>query len=175
MTSKKENLILVMIVVLILAIIAGTGYWIWAKFAPPKEENKTSITSITEELKTEELKNQENVQEETQPAEEPVSPADEAKAIAPADVSVKVLNGGAAAGSAAKIRDLLKTKGYTKIEAANANLSGYASVTIYYKAEFKDQAEKIKETLAGQYKVIEMKEGANAKEPSGDIVVILGK
>jgi len=161
--------------VLILAVIGGTGYWIWAKFAPPREENKTSITNLAEDPKIEEPKEENNIQEETQPAEEPAPPADEAKTIALADVSVKVLNGGAPAGSAAKIRDLLKTKGYTKIEATNANLSGYAGATIYYKTEFKDQAEKIKEALVGQYKVIETKERINAKEASGDIVVILGK
>lgn len=179
----KENIILSAMAVLILAMIAGTGYWIWTKFASPREENKVSITSITEEPKAEEPKNEESIQEETKPAEEPTPPAaeepaysaDKEKTILPAEVNVKVLNGGAPPGSAAKIRDLLKTKGYTKIEAANANLSSYAGVNIYYRAEFKSEAEKIKEALAVQYKAIEMKEGTNAQEASGDIVVILGK
>ncbi len=169
MTTKKENLILAAMAVLILAMTAGAGYWIWQKFVPPREENKTSITNLAEEPETEEPKEEGNVQEE------PASPAAEEKVIAPADVSVKVLNGGAPAGSAGKIKDLLKTKGYAKTEAANANLSSYAGITIYYQAEFKSEAEKIKEALSSQYKVIEIKEGTNAKEPSGDVVVILGK
>lgn len=169
MSPKKEKLILLAIGIVILAAIAGTGYWIWAKFAPPKEENKISIEKLAEEKPEE--------KSAAEPAKEPISeekPAEEKK-INSVEVSVKVLNGGAAAGSAAKIRDLLKTKGYAKIEAANANLSSYTAVTIYYKSEFKSEAEKIKEALTGQYKVIETKEGTNAKEPSGDIVVVLGK
>lgn len=181
----KENIILSAMAVLILAMIAGTGYWIWTKFASPREENKVSITNLTEESKTEESKNKNNIQAESASsadkeaappaAEEPAYSADKEKTILPAEVNVKVLNGGAPPGSAAKIRDLLKTKGYTKIEAANANLSSYAGVNIYYRAEFKSEAEKIKEALAVQYKVIEMKEGTNAKEASGDVVVILGR
>lgn len=177
MTSRKENLILAAIAVLILAMIAGTGYWIWAKFAPPREENKISITDLNEEPKTEESKNKNNIQAESASSadKEAAPPAVEEKTILPAEVSVKVLNGGAAAGNAGKVKDLLKTKGYAKTEAANANLSSYTGVAIYYKTEFKSEAEKIKEALAGQYKTIALKEGANIQEINGDIVIILGK
>lgn len=174
MTSQKENLVLAAMAVLILAVIGAMGFWLWIKFAPPEEENKVSIVNLSEEQETGEQENENNIQAAPLTSEEPASSADK-KAISPADVNVKVLNGGAPAGSAAKIRDLLKNKGYTKIEAANANLSNYMAVTIYHQAEFKSEAEKIKEALAGQYKTIVLKEGMAVQEVNGNIVIILGK
>lgn len=155
--------------VLILAVIGAMGFWLWTKFAPPEEENKVSIEKLAEEKPEE--------KSAAEPVKEPISEEkpEEEKKINPAEVSVKVLNGGAPAGGAAKIRDLLKTKGYAKIEAANANLSSYTAVNIYYKTEFKSEAEKIKEAITSQYKTIALKEGMAVQEASGDVVVILGK
>ena len=172
MSPKKEKLILLAIGIVILAAIAGMGYWIWAKFKPAQEENKISIANLTEEPKKEG-----SVQEEpaSSAGEESTSPAAEEKAVAPAEINVKVLNGGAAAGMAGKIKNTLAAKGYAKTEAANANLSGYTGVIIYYQAAFAEQAQSVREILKPSYSAIEIKEGINTKEPSGDMVVILGR
>lgn len=167
---KNEKLILILICVFLFGIIFGSGYWLWSKLKPEKAEKKISIDNLPVEIPYEQKNAEANkVEEEVQ--EEII----EEKKVDLATIDIKVLNGGTTPGTATIIKDKLITAGFQKTEAANAALSTYRDVTVYYKAEFKDQVQEIKNILSGTYKIIETKEGANEKEVAGDIVIILGK
>lgn len=170
-SPKKENLILAVIVIIILALVFGSGFWVWGKVKPSKQERKISITNLVEEPKEQ---SSEAVQEGQKTEEQSQETPEDVKNITPADINVKVLNGGAAAGSAGKIKNTLVSKGYAKTEAGNANLSSYKGAVIYYQKEFKEPAREIKEIIKTNFAAVEIKEGINEKEIGGDIVVILG-
>lgn len=111
--------------------------------------------------------------ESAAPAREDAVPA---KLDAPAGVVVKVLNGGAAGGSAGKMVMYLKTSGYAKAEAGNANGSN-AGIVIYYSSGMEDEAKALQLTLLKLYKGVESKAASDAKVPeakTAPIVVVLG-
>ena len=169
-SPKNEKLLLVLICVFLFGIIFGSGYWLWAKLKPEKSEKKVSIENLPVEIPQEQKnveaeKTEEVIQEETI----------EVKKVDLATIDVKVLNGGTTPGTATVIKDKLIAAGFQKTEAANATLSSYTNVTIYFKTDFKDQVQDIKSILSATYKIIETKEGMNEKEVAGDIVIILGK
>jgi hypothetical protein len=166
---KNEKLILVVIGVLLLGIIFGSGYWLWSKLKPEKSEKKVSIENLPVEIPLEQKKSEPEKTEEAKTEETP-----EVKIDLTA-INVKVLNGGTTPGTATVIKNKLIAKGYQKTEAVNASASSYNDVAIYYKIDFKDQVQEIKDILSEMYKIIETKEGMNEKEVAGDIVIILGK
>jgi len=93
----------------------------------------------------------------------------------PQDLSIEVLNGGAAAGSAAKTGKILEAVGYVKIEAKNAESRDHAGTSIYYQDNFQLWAERITGTLIVKYPGIKTQKAETAEEKSGDIVVLLGQ
>lgn len=102
-------------------------------------------------------------------------PEPEVQKADPKEVSIKVLNGGSAAGSAGKVRDALLAKGYKKVEAANAD-GNYMGTTVFYSGENnKEAAEKVAADLKTNYPAVKTKAAANAEEKGAPVVVILGK
>lgn len=171
-SPKKENLILAVIVIIILTLVLGSGWWAWEKVKPLNQEGKISITNLVEEPKEQ---SSETAQEEPKTEEQSQETPEDVKNITPADINVKVLNGGAAAGSAGKIKNTLVSEGYAKTEAGNANLSSYKGAAIYYQKEFQEPAREIKEIIKTSFATVEIEEGINEKEISGDIVIIIGR
>lgn len=166
--SRKEFFILLLIFAILAGVLAGAFYFLWEKLKPPRLENKISIEKLPAEIPRQpEAEKQETAAEEEEAIEQ--------EKFNPAELDVKVLNAGAAGGSATKTKELLEAEGYAKTQADNARMSGYAGVAIHYKTEMKEPAQEIKEILSATYKVIETKEGLNEKEISGDIVIILGR
>ncbi len=95
---------------------------------------------------------------------------------APASIVVKVLNAGAAGGSAGKMVSYLKQSGYAKAEAGNAGSAG-RGVTIYFSADTADEAKALQLLLLKQYKGVEAKPAAEVKIPeakTAPLVVMLG-
>lgn len=170
--TKREKIIIALAALVLLAIFWATGFWLWKKFKPPREEKKISITNLVDQPK--EKANNQPPQEATGESTA-IREVPEENKISPEEIDIKVLNGGSLAGAAASVKGLLAGRGYAKTEAGNAKLSSYKGVAIYYKADFKDQVQEIKNILAGKYKTVETKEGISSGEASGDIVIILGK
>lgn len=115
-------------------------------------------------------------QETTQAANNENVPVVEEKEIMPSEISVKVLNEGAIAGSAAKVKGILTGKGYTKTEAGNGEKENLSGTTVYYKEEkFKKLAETVSKILSANKIKSEIMLAVSTEEKSADIVVILGK
>lgn len=164
--SKVRNIILAIIGALLLL---GAFFAVW-KIAQNKKETeikeKISITSLG--AGGGEVKKEESV-----PAKEKEEPL---KAKAPQEVTVKILNGGAAPGTAGKIKDFLVSKDYIQTEAKNAADNEHTGTIIFYKEDVsKKEAEWIKEMLAGKEIRAEIKLAESEEEKSADIVIILGK
>lgn len=99
-----------------------------------------------------------------------------ARPDAPETIVVKVLNGGAAGGSAGKMVAYLRQNGYLKAEAGNANGSN-AGVVVYYTAGMEDESKALQLVLLKEYKGIEAKPVEEAKIPeakTAPMVVVLG-
>ncbi len=169
--TKKEKIILTVATVIILAVTAGSSFWVYQKFKPGKQEKKISIADIIEDSKGEEEKQAEETPEikvaEQQPEEE--------KAISPAEVTVKVYNGGAVAGSAGKMKEILTSNGYVKTEAGNAK-GDYKGLVVYYEEKLEKEARDLKEILKSKYTTIEIKKGLPEVEGAvSGILIVLGK
>lgn len=93
-----------------------------------------------------------------------------------ASVEIKVLNGGAARGSAGTLVDILKKAGYTKAAFGNT-VTDYTGTTIYYGANTQSVAEKVKELVIKTYPavVVAPAEANNKDATAASVVVILGK
>lgn len=93
-----------------------------------------------------------------------------------ASVEIKVLNGGAARGSAGTLVDILKKAGYTKAAFGNT-VADYTGTTIYYGANTQSVAEKVKELVIKTYPavVVAPAEANNKDATAASVVVILGK
>ncbi len=99
-----------------------------------------------------------------------------ARPDAPESITVKVLNGGAAGGSAGKMTTYLKANGYTKAEAGNANGSN-VGIVIYYSSEMEDESKVLQLLLLKEYKGVVSKPVEDAKIPeakTAPMVVVLG-
>lgn len=162
--SRGKKIFFAILILVILGTIAGGGYFWWLKKPAAnligKKENAVVIP-VNPETATEEKKNEEN---------------QSVAEVAPADLSIKVLNAGALAGSAGKTKTTLVGKGYAKVEAGNGQGENVVGSTVYYKSEqFKKSAEAIKKILTTAKIIFTVKEALVAEQQSADIVVILGK
>lgn len=103
------------------------------------------------------------------------SPAPEEK-ITAGEINIKILNEGAAAGLAGKVKTALAGEGYVKTEADNGATDKIVGNFIYYSADkFKAEAEKISEFLATRKIKAVVAVAETVEQKSADIVVILGK
>jgi len=144
-----------------------------------KSVGSPSITSLaTQPLKSEESQPREvseNTGEEEESIieenKEEISAIDEVKN----DINIIVLNGGAALGSAGKIKKLLEDSGYVNAAAADALSGSHIGQMVYYRKGMEDTAEKIKDIVKENYPGIDIKEGKTAEQTKEDIVIMLGK
>lgn len=92
------------------------------------------------------------------------------------ETNIKVLNGGAAKGSAGTVAELLKKEGFTKVTVGNS-ASDYTGVTVYFAPSFEQAAESVKNVLIKTYpKGTSMAAPKENKEASqASLVIILGK
>lgn len=170
--TKKEKIILTAAAVVILAATAGSSFWFYQKFKPSKEEKKISIVDMIRESKGKVEKRQvEEIQEvkvaEKQPEKE--------KTISPAEIMVKIYNGGAVAGSAGKMKEILVSSGYAKTEAGNAK-GNYEGLVVCYEEKLEKEAQDLKEILKSKYTTIEIKKGLPEVEGvASGILIVLGK
>lgn len=170
MSRSKENAIIFGVTFLVVILVGTAGYLVWQKIKPERMESKISIRNIAKE-ETSKKSEAENKEENKNEKKEEERKND----VKISEIDVKILNGGAAAGSASKVKELLITNGYAKVQATNAKTSDHRQVTIYHKEKFSNQAAEIKDILKNTYGTVEIKSGVNEKEIGGDIVVILGK
>lgn len=89
---------------------------------------------------------------------------------------IKVVNGGAAKGSATVVAELLKKNGYTKVSVGNT-LGDYTGVVVYFAAPQEKDALALKDALLKNYPKAEVKPAIkeNKETTQAILTVILGK
>lgn len=94
----------------------------------------------------------------------------------PAKLVVKVLNGGAAPGSAGKVAQILKTAGF-KLTTAGDSKGDYTGVTVYYQSANKADAEVVKVALIKTHPqtMTQAADATKVETGKAPVVVILGK
>lgn len=158
-----------------LVIVAAIGALVFWSIKNTKraDGDKVSIQNISEEI-TKEDAGSEPVKT-AEPEKVPEKNGTEvSKSANYFDTAIKILNGGAAGGSAGKVKELLASKGYKKLEAGNSN-NTYSGTVIFYQTESKAAAEKILADIKSKYPSAQIKIASSSEEKSGAIVIILGK
>lgn len=102
--------------------------------------------------------------------------SDEAALKKARTMDIKVLNGGAAKGSAGTAADLLKKDGFTKVTTGNT-ASDYVGVVVYFGSTVESEAEAVKNFLIKTYPKVMTKAAIkeNKETTQASLVVILGK
>lgn len=167
-TSRRQKMFFAISALLVVGAIVGGGYFWWLKKPvanQTSEKGNTVVIPINPETPVDNSAKEEKVAENKPVAE-----------VAPADMNVKVLNAGAAAGSAGRIKTILVGLGYAKTEAGNGQAENVVGSVVYYKdSQFQKAAEVLGEILITNKIKAEIKEALTAEQKSADVVVILGK
>jgi len=178
--SRGESLFLD---VVLLIIVLGVAFmlaliikdFVWQKKAEGTRKATSLYTPPTPDSVSQQAINPPEDNEEivpslsSSPSTTP-SPTQTATATSTQSLKIAILNGNGIRGQASQIASQLKKLGYQDIKIANASSFNFSNTIIYYKREFKEAAEKLKEDL--QKPNAELKENANL---SVDLSVILGK
>lgn len=156
--------------------ISGIGWVVYSQWRLERvAENQPSIATLPEPASGEQP-----AAPETESAPAPESKAessDSADATASAQkLTMSVLNGGGAKGSAGVLAELLKKDGYLKAQPGNT-LKDYTGVTVYYATDMSKEAEVIKASVAKKYpQVTSAPADTKNKETSvSQITIIIGK
>lgn len=161
-----------------LFVVAGLlwGWNHWQATIQGAKDTRPSIGALATESKS-------SVSESKDPvAEAPVSVVEEKKPVVSSNstaketLDVKVLNGGAAKGSAVKVQDLLKKSGYVKAQ-SGSSVGNYTGTTVYYLGSNEASATAIQQLLVKDYPSasVKMATSSSAENGSASIVVMLGK
>jgi hypothetical protein len=168
-SSFGKKIIFSVLGICVLGAIIGGGYWVWSK-----KKQKVASGEIPSQVVI--SINQEPSQDNSE-GESPVPDNNQVEEIKLSEIAIKVLNAGAPAGSAGRVKDFLIVQGYAKTEAGNGQEAAIAKSYIFYKEErFKEKAQGLGGLLLKEKKIsTEVKPASSAEEKSADIVVELGK
>lgn len=171
------TLLFVMITLVILAIVALLAWAGYRGFRLNKEQAALpSIGSLMLEEKMEETVSKEEPQPVSETPTVPAATVDQTIVQKAKASDIKVLNGGAAKGSASTAADVLKKDGYTKVTTGNT-VKDYVGVVVYYAAGLEKEADAVKTTLIKTYPKVEAKAALkdNSETTQSVITIILGK
>lgn len=174
--SLFGTLLFFVIALCVITLVAGLAWGGYRGFRLNQEQ--TALPSIGD-LATEEkaaVPTEETSPQPAAPAEEKATSPDTGVATKAKGTDLKVLNGGAAKGSAGVAADVLKKDGYTKVTTGNT-LKDYSGVTIYHAAGLEKEAEVVKTSLVKTYPKVEAKAALkdNTETSQAPLTVILGK
>ncbi|MEP7162561.1 MAG: LytR C-terminal domain-containing protein [Candidatus Moraniibacteriota bacterium] len=161
---------LVLILIGVTAFFGFFGYRVWRQGQAVK--NAPSIERLSFEKTAPPVGGMPSESKE----ETPTTPASSATEVNKATLEVKVLNGGAAKGSAGTFTETLKKAGYTKAAVGNS-IRDYKGVTVYFAKDKETEAQALKEDVVKTYpSAITAPALANDKDSaSAPLVVILGR
>lgn len=149
------------------------GFDRWQKGAKDARSDRPSIGALaTEKI----VPSADPAEIATTPTTTPADTKPASSVTAAETLDVKVLNGGAAKGSAVKVQDLLKKGGYVKTQATSAT-GDYTGTTVYYLGSNEANATAVQKLLLKDYPKAEVKiaTSSSAENGSAPVVVILGK
>jgi len=172
---------------LFIGVLACLGYGaLWLvdhknKIAFSQEKNtKPSLSSILENT-NEEIKKELEQQKQTADTLGDVSESSQKDStettsqIHKSSLTVTVLNGGGANGSAGKTANLLLAQGYTKVKASNAQSYHHKGVTVYFSKNKQFDAENIRDIIKKTYSSTSLSEASGTEQSQSDIVIIIGE
>jgi cytoskeletal protein RodZ len=153
----RLGVFLVLWILSFFAGLAGVIFWHgYSQFGVRLEERaRPSITELKVQAPAAEsvVASMTDAQSET-PATTP--PSTEGAGVAKGDLSVRVLNGGAAKGSAGVVTELLTKAGFTKAVAGNAT-GDYQGMTVYCTKGKDTESKALADALAASYKEVTAK------------------
>lgn len=165
--------VLVLVLCLLLLVLTGTfgyfGYRLWK--AAQVEQSTPSIQELGEHIPPRAPDvNPDTSTPTTTPAISSALVQDKAT------VEVKVINGGAAKGSASTLTELLKKAGYTKATFGNS-AKDHTGTIIYYSGSAQVAAETLKETVIKTYPKVTLApaQAGDKDATAATVVVVLGK
>lgn len=160
---------LVFTMLVVIALLSWWGYRGW-NFT----QEQSALPSIAALPITEEKTESPVPVEEEKPRPEELPQEELVKKAKAADI--KVLNGGAAKGSAGILGEALKKEGYTKISVGNTT-GNYTGTTVYFASGLDQEAAILKASLLKSYPKTEAKPALadNKETTQAPLTVILGK
>ena len=175
--SLFGTLLFVGITLVLVAIVGGMAWGGYRGFRLNKEQTALpSIGSLSTMAEQEEEPVKEDPQSVPQEQTVPAATVDQAVVTKAKGTDIKVLNGGAAKGSATTAAEVLKKEGYTKVATGNT-VKDYVGVVVYYAAGLEKEAGVVKTALIKAYPKVEVKAALkdNTETSQAVITVILGK
>lgn len=181
-TSSREPLfgalLFGVLIFLVVAALLLLGWWAYGGWRVKSEKStlpSISNLAVREETPTEESQAPtEQTGISTPETTPPASSADDLKNAK--NTVIKVLNGGAAKGSAGTLGEALKKEGFTKAVPGNA-LGNYTGTTIYYASGSDKEAAALKEVVGKTYPKVETKPALsdNKETSQAPLTIILGR
>ncbi len=165
------------LVIFVVLFIGGVAWIVFRGYQlNQKQSALPSLSSISlgNDLKEVVVETGESMQQEEALPEQGAADQSETKAKS---LSIKVLNGGAAKGSALVLAEALKKEGYTAVTTGNT-VKDYTGIVLYYaSSEIEKEAMSIKDTLIKTYPKIDIKLAikANTETTQAPISIIFGK
>lgn len=159
----------------ILAVVGWGGYRGWrlnqeqASLASIRDLSLEEASSMEESSPSEIVAPQTELA--TSQSDENVSLQTKAKGT-----EIKVLNGGAAKGSAGTLAEALKKEGYSKVTTGNT-VADYTGVVVYFSSGLDQEAGLVKASLTPSFPKAETKEALknNKETAQAPLTIILGK
>lgn len=179
-TGSSESFLGSMLVLFLILLLLGVtgffgffGYRVWKQSKIIK--NTPSIDHLALDKVASPTVPEEKAEEKTTPPSD-TTPSNPAPEIDKKTLEIKVLNGGAAKGTAGTFTETLKKTGYTKATFGNS-VGDYVGVTIYYAKDKEALAETLKGDVAKTYPKVTLAPAlaANKDTTTASLVVILGK
>lgn len=164
--------------ILFLAIAAGllVGWNHFQKVALDKKDARPSIGALATDTSIVVSKTPVAVvdavkDEVAEKKSEPTLPS-----VAKNALDVKVMNGGAPKGTAAKVADVLKKDGYAKVTTGSAS-GNYTGAVVYYTGANESSAKAISQVLLKEYPQITVQASASSTGETSvsSVVVMIGK
>jgi cytoskeletal protein RodZ len=169
--------LIMLVIVIFLVVLASYGGWLLYQGVKEYrgDTNRVSIERIPLGMSAEEKKDEPKKSEENK-SEESVSVKSDAPAVSK-KIAVKVMNGGAAKGSASVVAGVLMGSGYGTVSTGNAT-GDHTGLTVYFKAPATQaDANAVKESLLKKYPgaVVKPSVAGTADTVASPVTVIVGK
>lgn len=157
----------------VIVSVGGVGWVVYSQWKSERiAESQPSISTLS----ASDEETPPTIEEGTVPVAEATASANDDTTATAQNLTISVLNGGGAKGSAGTLAEFLKTAGYSKTQAGNT-IKNYTGVTVYYTANLEKEAESIKGTVAKKYPQVTISpaDTKNNETSASQITIIIGK
>lgn len=162
-TKSKKGLFLGLVAILLLLVLGGAGYYLYAKYSKMQASDTTNQAPATAEV---------TPSDQTVASDSATPTPASSSATAVGKLKVRVLNGTATKGLAAKVASLLEDAGFKNITTGNADTTEATTTTVALgKDTDKSVFDTVKKALGSDYTV----EQASSAAKTYDVDITVGK